>query len=195
MANLLDLSRIEAGALKPAKEWEDVGELCSVLPAGCRRSSRDGRSVPGGQGRAAGAGRSGSPRACRCQSVENALKYSADGEPVEITVSRRAGAVSIAVQDHGIGIPLDEQAKIFETFYRIAGTGRRTGGTGMGLSIVKGLIEANGGRIEVTSPVEGGSVFTILLPEANESATSTRSEVTPSERTQEAHAISGNRTV
>ncbi len=82
-------------------------------------------------------------------------------------MQERPGAgreLHIAVIDRGVGIPRAEQDKIFDKFYRVATTARRTGGTGMGLAIVKGLVEANGGRVTVESRPGEGSTFTIILP-------------------------------
>lgn len=94
--------------------------------------------------------------------VENSLKY-APVSPVEVDVSADADAASIVVRDRGPGIPADEQALVFERFYR----GRQRGeteGFGLGLSIAKRAAERAGGSISVESAPGGGSCFTIRLP-------------------------------
>ncbi len=85
------------------------------------------------------------------QLVENALKYSPDGSPVVVSAERRDARIVIGVADRGPGIEENERARIFDKFFR----GRRhrfdTKGTGMGLAIAKGIVEAHGGRIWVES--------------------------------------------
>jgi signal transduction histidine kinase len=76
-----------------------------------------------------------------------------------------AGAVRLWVQDHGPGIPPEEHEKIFERFYRLGSELRReTQGVGIGLSIVKHIVEAHGGKVTVRSNIGQGSRFTIELP-------------------------------
>ncbi|MBV9280452.1 MAG: sensor histidine kinase, partial [Chloroflexi bacterium] len=81
-----------------------------------------------------------------------------------VTPPHGAREMHLAIADPGIGIPANEQERIFDKFYRVAGAGRRTHGTGMGLAIVKGLVEANGGHVEVESRPGRGSTFTVVLP-------------------------------
>jgi signal transduction histidine kinase len=71
--------------------------------------------------------------------------------------------MAVIVEDHGIGIPLEDQARIFEPFFRGSNTGEHEG-TGLGLPVVKALVESMGGRLEVWSQPSQGSRFTILLP-------------------------------
>jgi len=98
------------------------------------------------------------------QLVENALKYSPDGSPVVVSAERRDARIVIGVADRGPGIEENERARIFDKFFR----GRRhrfdTKGTGMGLAIAKGIVEAHGGRIWVESEPGQGSVFYFALP-------------------------------
>jgi two-component system sensor histidine kinase KdpD len=100
------------------------------------------------------------------QLVENALKYSPAGSPVSISASPRDARIVIGVADRGPGIEENERARIFDKFFR----GRRhrfdTKGTGMGLAIAKGIVEAHGERIWVESEPGQGSVFYFTLPVA-----------------------------
>jgi two-component system sensor histidine kinase KdpD len=101
--------------------------------------------------------------------IENAIKYSPQGAPVTVTawvdsVPADGRELRIAVSDRGAGIAPNEQEKIFDKFYRIAGSARQARGTGMGLAIVKGLVEAHGGRVLVESVPGQGSTFTVALP-------------------------------
>lgn len=97
--------------------------------------------------------------------VDNAIKYSPDDQPVMVKLSQQGEQVKIEVCDRGIGIPLADQARIFERFYRVdEARSRSTGGTGLGLSIVKTLVEGMGGTVHVRSNQQQGSTFTVTLP-------------------------------
>jgi nitrogen-specific signal transduction histidine kinase len=97
--------------------------------------------------------------------VDNAIKYSADVRHVTISARRAPGEVHIAVADEGLGIPTAETERIFEKFYRVGRSdtqGQR--GTGVGLALVKHIVEAHGGRVTVESRLGAGSRFTVHLP-------------------------------
>lgn len=97
--------------------------------------------------------------------VENAVRYSASGTVVEVAVGGGNGRVSIRVVDRGIGIPREALGRIFERFYRVdPARSRSTGGSGLGLSIVKHCVQECGGTITVWSREGEGSTFTIELP-------------------------------
>jgi two-component system sensor histidine kinase KdpD len=170
VSNLLDLSRIEAGSIRPRKEWESIGELILRVTGRLESQLGDHRvliDVPDGL------------PLIRIDAVhieqaltnllENAAKYSPPGTPITVR-SRLAdkpdttSTLSISVADRGPGIEPAEQSSIFEKFYRVAGSSRPVSGTGMGLAIVKGLVEAHGGRVIVESALGQGSTFTVVLP-------------------------------
>ena len=92
----------------------------------------------------------------------NAIKYSTDTKQVFIRLVRKEDNIIIEVEDHGIGIPDDKLLKIFEPFYRI-GQEEGAGGTGLGLTVVKEIVETHGGSINVTSKTGEGSKFVITL--------------------------------
>lgn len=95
--------------------------------------------------------------------VSNAIKYSPRGEIVRLELDCRDDATVFEVIDHGIGIPDEDQARLFATFTR----GRNVAnisGTGLGLAIVKRLVDLHGGSISVESKVGHGSRFTVRLP-------------------------------
>ena len=97
--------------------------------------------------------------------IDNAVKHSPKGETVTVAISATAGAIDWSVSDHGPGIPEAEREKIFERFYRLGSELRReTQGVGIGLSVVKHIVEAHGGNILVESNMGSGSRFTIRLP-------------------------------
>jgi len=97
--------------------------------------------------------------------LQNAVKYSPEGSEVVISGHEDAGSIIVSVQDSGIGIPADDQARVFERFYRVDSPAvHSTGGSGLGLSIVKGHVEAHGGRVWVESTPGKGSKFYFSLP-------------------------------
>lgn len=95
--------------------------------------------------------------------LHNARKYSPDAETVDVTLRLSDGMVTVAIRDYGIGIPRSEVTKIGRRYYR-ASTATGIAGTGIGLSVVKELIELHGGALKIESEVGAGSTFTILLP-------------------------------
>jgi two-component system OmpR family sensor kinase len=98
----------------------------------------------------------------RLQLVDNAAKYSPAGSEVRIGSSRRDGALELWVEDEGDGIPADAETRIFERFGRVD-PGRGVSGSGLGLSIVKAIAEAHGGRVGLTTST-AGSRFAIVIP-------------------------------
>ena len=119
--------------------------------------------------------------------AENAVKFTPEGGEVELSAeagsldsgvagglgaelfSSSRPAVVLTVRDTGRGIPKDKVARIFNAFYQIdGGTTREHGGAGLGLSIVKQLVDGHDGKIEVTSEVDEGTVFVIKLPAADD---------------------------
>ena len=97
--------------------------------------------------------------------VDNAIKYSRDVKQLSITTKTSGADLSIELADRGIGIPRAEQAKVFEKFYRVGnGLVHDVKGSGLGLSLVKHIIEAHNGTIAVESDVGTGTRFTIRLP-------------------------------
>ena len=96
--------------------------------------------------------------------LENAAKYSADGAPIHITAEAKHEFLTTSIADRGPGIDDFEQALVFEKFYRGHDQRVQVQGTGMGLAIVKAIVEAHGGAVGVTSQVGHGSVFYFRLP-------------------------------
>lgn len=97
--------------------------------------------------------------------LENAIHYSSSGTRVALAVRTKANLVQITVTDQGVGISADDQARIFERFYRVdPARSRHTGGTGLGLAIVKHVAQGHGGDVTVWSEEGQGSTFTLHLP-------------------------------
>ncbi len=106
--------------------------------------------------------------------VDNAIKYSGDSKQLSIKTETLGSDLSIEITDRGIGIPRAEQSKVFDKFYRVGnGLVHDVKGSGLGLSLVKHIIEAHKGTISVESDVGKGSRFTILLPIARTAAEAT----------------------
>jgi two-component system sensor histidine kinase KdpD len=96
------------------------------------------------------------------QLIDNALKYSPPGSPVEITAARSDGTLEIRIADQGPGIPEKERERVFEKFYRRQAVKERVPGTGLGLHIAREILRAHGG--DVTIPPGPGSQFCIIIP-------------------------------
>lgn len=97
--------------------------------------------------------------------IENAIKYSDPKEIVNVQLGKRTnGKIYISVTNKGEGVPPDLQTKIFERFFRLESSrNRNTGGAGLGLSVVKSIVEMHGGKIEVQSNKEGLTIFTVII--------------------------------
>lgn len=169
--NLLDFASIESGRKSYKFERVDVSELVSetLRTFGVRLRQNGFRVVFDGPSSPLPPVRvdPGAIAQSLSNLLDNAVKYSYQTESKEIRVGlRREGdSVAISVQDHGIGIPRDEQKKIFDRFHRV-GTGlvHDVKGSGLGLSIVQHIVQAHGGQLTVESRAGEGSTFFILLP-------------------------------
>jgi signal transduction histidine kinase len=97
--------------------------------------------------------------------VGNAIKFTPKGGTITLRLQRRNGQVLLQVCDTGIGIPPAEQKSIFARFYQVDGGARRKyGGMGLGLALVKEIVEAHGGTVDIESNVNKGSIFAVSLP-------------------------------
>ena len=167
VGNLLDMSRIEGGALKPEKEWYPIEELIhDVLDH--LQPMLQGREV-----RTSIADDMPPVEIDYLQMdqvmtnlIENAVRYTPPSSPIEIAVGVKDKEMLISVADKGPGIPLGDLERIFDKFYRVTGTKRKGSamGTGLGLAVCRGLVEAHGGHIWARNRVGGGAVFQFTLP-------------------------------
>jgi signal transduction histidine kinase len=165
---LLDFGRMEAGALE--FHWEQVaigGLVRSVVTEFESEMADNGYRVELTDDGSAATARADVEALSRgvWNLLDNAVKYSPECKTVWVDVKCEDGQVAIAVRDRGVGIPLEEQKSIFEKFVRGASPdGRATKGTGIGLAMVRHIVDGHGGEIRVASEPGVGSTFTILLP-------------------------------
>jgi two-component system phosphate regulon sensor histidine kinase PhoR len=97
--------------------------------------------------------------------IDNAIKYGAQGKQIYISAAEEENQIKISISDQGLGIPADDQPRIFERFYRVdKGRSRQLGGTGLGLSIVKHIVQRHQGQIWVESEPGRGSTFHFTIP-------------------------------
>jgi two-component system, OmpR family, sensor histidine kinase VicK len=164
----LDLQRIEAGSLPMAFEGFELTELLAEQVELFSGQSEGHQLVLRSDD---GGGRVHADRERTAQVVgnllSNAIKYSPGGGPVEVVLTQRDGSARVEVTDHGIGIPDDQQRRIFTKFFRVDSSDTRAiGGTGLGLAFSRELVQAQGGRIGFESTVGSGSTFWFELPAA-----------------------------
>jgi two-component system, OmpR family, heavy metal sensor histidine kinase CusS len=97
--------------------------------------------------------------------LDNAFKYTPSPGTVHLSLEQQNGKVVITVRDTGVGIPVDEQSRVFERFYRVdKARSRDLGGAGLGLSIAQWIVQQHGGKIELESSLGKGSIFRVELP-------------------------------
>lgn len=165
--NLLTLAHVDAGARLSELQAVDLGTACrSVAERFLPWAERDRitlrvtatESLPVRGDRIA-------LERLLANLVENALRYSAPQDAVELTARRDGSQAVVEVADHGPGIAEDQHARIFERFHRVESSRpRHRGGAGLGLAIVKSLAELHGGSVTVRSRIGQGSTFTVRLP-------------------------------
>ena len=164
IGNLLDMIRVESGALQVQKDWQPLEEPVGValirledrlrehpvhvrLPPDLPLVPIDGVLI----------------EQVFINLLENAVKYTPAGTPIEISAAAVDGMVRVDVADRGPGLPAGEETRIFEKFYRVPGA-TSTSGVGLGLTIVRGIVTAHGGRIWAENRPGGGAMFRFTLP-------------------------------
>ncbi|MGH7092740.1 MAG: sensor histidine kinase, partial [Stellaceae bacterium] len=164
--NLLDMTRLESGAVEPRRELFDVGEIIGTalrragdVLAGLRVQIELPPDLP-----------MLSVDAVLIEQVlfnllDNAAKYSPLGGRIDISGCEAKGRVILEVRDEGPGIPPADLDRVFDKFYRAQAQGRRRAGTGLGLAICRGFVEAHGGHITADNRADGpGAVLRVSLP-------------------------------
>lgn len=168
VGNLLDMTRLEGGAVKPLRQSVDIREIIEVALQEYRERLAQRKvdvNVPTDLpfiavdpvlvGRAVG------------NVLENSIKYSPPGSPIGLSAFAKDKFVDLEIADHGPGIPSSDLHLVFDKFHRV-NRPDQLGGTGLGLSISKGLVEANGGEIHLVNRPDGGLRVTISLPQSAE---------------------------
>jgi two-component system sensor histidine kinase KdpD len=161
--NLLAMARIEAGELLLSKKWESLAEVCHNVVDRCADAIRDHRvSVECHESLPAVLIDSRLIAQALSNLIENAAKYSPPGSEIVLQAGMNGDELLISVTDQGPGIAAEETSRLFEKFYR--GTHPQpNGGTGMGLAIARGIIEAHNGRVWVESSAGKGATFKFSL--------------------------------
>ncbi len=172
VTELLDLSRIESGPPLAMRDVIDVGRLAASSAERLRLfAERQGVRLVVDIGDDLPPVRADEERLGQVfvNLLHNAVKFSPDGGNVTVRVRPRdfGREASVAVEDHGVGIPRAAQRRVFERFYKVDRARVRGGGTGLGLSIARHIVEGHGGRIELISDEGRGSTFTVVLPAAD----------------------------
>jgi two-component system sensor histidine kinase KdpD len=164
VANLLEMVRLESGALQVQREWQPLEEVVGValirlderlagravtttLPPELPLLPIDGLLI----------------EQVLINLIENALKYTPPGTPIDISARLGNREVIVEVADRGPGLPGGEEGRIFEKFYRARDQGH-AGGAGLGLTICRGIVTAHGGRIWAENRPGGGATFRFSLP-------------------------------
>jgi two-component system sensor histidine kinase SenX3 len=169
---IIELSRIQAGDLQGEIEIFDLSEIVAIsVDANAFIADRKGVRINfEGEPGIEIEGDSQLIIMALKNLIENAVLYSEDNSQVGVGLSVEGDFAEITVIDNGIGIPIDQQERIFERFYRVdQSRSRDTGGTGLGLSIVKHAAQNHGGEVTVFSRVGLGSTFTLKFPLSKQS--------------------------
>jgi len=163
VGNLLDMTRVEAGAMRVAQEPCDVQDVIGSALERLEGLLKD---------RPVKVDLANLPLVSMdfvlmvqvlVNLLDNAIKYSAPGTPIDVCARVTNSHYEITVADRGVGIPPEDLARVFDKFYRVQ---RPDGviGTGLGLAICKGIVEAHSGNIRAENRQGGGSIFTLTLP-------------------------------
>ncbi len=167
VANLLDTTRLEAGALQLHREWVELNDVLG--------SARSRVTGPLSRHRMVIDLEPGLPllqldfvlfEQLFINLFDNAAKYSPEGSPIRVAARREEMSVRIEVEDQGIGIPPADLERIFDKFYRVRRGDRQSAGSGLGLSICRGIVEEHGGTIRAVSPAPNGTgtMFIVSIP-------------------------------
>jgi two-component system sensor histidine kinase KdpD len=164
-ANVLDMARLETGAVQLNRQWHPFEEVVGTVLDRLKKRL---------EGRRVDIDLSRSPPLVWLDSVligqvltnllDNAVKYTPAGSPIEIRAEAVEDGLAVSVADHGPGLLPGEEQRVFDKFYRARPEGA-TGGAGLGLAICRAIVEAHRGRIEAQNLAAGGVRFRFVLPQ------------------------------
>jgi two-component system sensor histidine kinase KdpD len=170
--NLLDMTKLGSGPLKPRVDWVDLHDIvAAAVKRAARLARRHAIKVEIDPAM---------PLLCLdavlmeqaiFNLLDNACKYAPAGSPIKVWAVRAADHISIEVADQGPGIPPEDRDKVFDMFYRVRATDSQVAGTGLGLAICRGIVEAHGGTIRAEPGLHGAGTAIIIhlaLPPALE---------------------------
>lgn len=160
--NILNMSRLESGMLKPKSDWTDMNELINSVMQKLLPTNDHKLIFHNNDNLPLFRLDSGLTEPILYNLLQNAILYTAPNTVIAIDVTDQSENCVITVSDNGNGFPQKEMAFVFDKFYRLPNT--KTGGSGLGLSIVKGFTEAQNGTIKLENNEEGGAKFTIEIP-------------------------------
>lgn len=165
LQDLLDLARAESGFLQLHLEALSLNDLVLEVAGMAEQFSHQKIKIETGKSSIVVKADRNRLIQVLLNLIDNAVKYSPADQPITVTLDSLEKAARIQVSDRGCGIPLQQQARIFERFYRVDQARTRTsGGCGLGLAIVKTLVEEMGGSVTVRSQFGQGSTFSVMLP-------------------------------
>ena len=160
--NLLNMSRLETGMLMPNFDWCDTNELINDVIQKTSSNKNQSLVFKPVENLPLFKFDRGLMEQVLLNLLQNAFNYTPENTRIEIEAKQTDGQFVLSVSDNGPGIPPSELPFLFDKFYRLPHT--KTGGSGLGLSIVKGFVEAHNGKISASNNPKGGACFTIQLP-------------------------------
>jgi two-component system, OmpR family, sensor histidine kinase KdpD len=160
--NILNMSRLESGMLKPKSDWTDMNELANVTIQKLLPTNQHNLIFQENDNLPLFKLDSGLTEQILYNLLHNATLYTPADTNIEIDIKHKSECCVIVVADNGYGFPEKEITLVFDKFYRLPNT--KAGGSGLGLSIVKGFTEAQNGILKLENKKEGGAKFTIEIP-------------------------------
>ena len=174
--NILEMARLDAGAVELNKQWYPLDEIIGIVLTRLQKRLADRQvSVKLPPGIAMVFVDAVMIEQVLVNLLENALRYTPDGSPLDIMATSAAGTVDIAVADQGFGLPPGDENKVFEKFYRVRKEAAQSG-VGLGLAICKAIIEAHGGCIRASNRPSGGALFLFSIPQPDTPPTLVRED-------------------
>jgi two-component system, OmpR family, sensor histidine kinase KdpD len=168
IANLLDMTRLESGAVQSRNETVDIGDVVgSALQRATAVLAKHSIQLSIDAGLPMAQGDPVLLEQALFNLLDNAAKYTPTGTAISLGAHRDGDRIALQVADEGPGLPEDARERVFDKFYRVHAADSQRAGTGLGLAICRGFVEAMGGTITAANRGNGaGAVFTIVLPSA-----------------------------